>query len=76
MSRNDHVGPRDNCTIICKGKSELKFIFLSLNNLLNLKYILTGKSLAQVQTFVILFIFRLTLHVCCGSITGVYKTKT
>ena len=29
---NDHVGPRDNCTIIFEGKSELNFIFLNLNN--------------------------------------------
>ena len=30
--RNEHVGPRDNCTIIFEGKSELNFIFLKLNN--------------------------------------------
>ena len=38
-----------------------------------LKYILTGKSFVQVQRFMILFILRLALHVCCGSITRNFK---
>ena len=56
-------------TIILKGKlkSKLKFIFLTLNNRYKiLIYILTGKRFAQVPTFMILCILRLTFHVCCG----------